>query len=197
MVVCDVVVQKTGRKIQMINESDIILWTPGMSLSHIEKMVILKAFRHYRGNKSATATALGISVRTLDTRLEEYQTEKAKQQEASDEYRRKQQEFLDRQRNGTLAGKDREEGAASCDEARAESLAQISQKLKMSVSERKEVQAVLPSETHAARSASSGSSVQNRDAKTGSRVFDKGKRGAASGGSEGTGKGTPSMGGEE
>ena len=50
-----------------------IFWMPGMTLEALEQAVIQKAYRFYRNNKTATAQALGISVRTLDNKLERYE----------------------------------------------------------------------------------------------------------------------------
>ena len=47
-------------------------WSPGQKLSDVEKVCIEQAYRHFSQNKTKTAEALGISIRTLDTRLEEY-----------------------------------------------------------------------------------------------------------------------------
>lgn len=51
-------------------------WTPGMTLEDIKKQVILAALRHYGGNKTKTAEALDISVRTIDYKLEQYRSTK-------------------------------------------------------------------------------------------------------------------------
>lgn len=56
--------------------NDVVIWQPGVSLSDIERMVIVKAFAYYRGNKSLTASSLGIAVRTLDTKLQQYEETK-------------------------------------------------------------------------------------------------------------------------
>lgn len=60
----------------------IIIWSPGVSLEDIEKQVIQRAFEHYRLNKTATAGALGISIRTLDNKLERYDADKKLEEEA-------------------------------------------------------------------------------------------------------------------
>jgi hypothetical protein len=62
-----------------MNMSDIV-WSPGVTLNDIEKAAIIKAFRFFGNNKTATAAALGISIRTLDNKLERY-AEEAKQEE--------------------------------------------------------------------------------------------------------------------
>lgn len=48
-----------------------IHWAPGVTLKDIEKQTVRRAFDHFRGNKTQTSVALGISIRTLDTRLDE------------------------------------------------------------------------------------------------------------------------------
>lgn len=47
----------------------------GLTLEMAEKIVIEGAYRYYGNNKSVTAQALQISVRTLDTKLEKYKAE--------------------------------------------------------------------------------------------------------------------------
>lgn len=48
-------------------------WQPGMTLEDIEKRTILEALRFYRGNKTQTASALGITAKTLYNKLETYE----------------------------------------------------------------------------------------------------------------------------
>lgn len=48
------------------------MWQPGTTLEGLEREAIETAFRFYEKNKTATAQALGISIRTLDARLETY-----------------------------------------------------------------------------------------------------------------------------
>lgn len=55
-----------------------IFWQPGITLEEVERRVIEKAIAFYRGNKTATASALGIAIRTLDDRLATYNYGKAK-----------------------------------------------------------------------------------------------------------------------
>lgn len=49
-----------------------IEWAPGQTLSDVERIVILKAFKFFQGNKTKTAAALDIAIRTLDSKLEQY-----------------------------------------------------------------------------------------------------------------------------
>ncbi len=48
------------------------VWTPGTTLSDIERNVILAALKHHDGNRTHTAKTLGISIRTLRNKLAEY-----------------------------------------------------------------------------------------------------------------------------
>lgn len=52
-----------------------INWQPGLTLDEIEKEVILKALNFYHGNKTRTAEALGIAIRTIDNKLARYRGE--------------------------------------------------------------------------------------------------------------------------
>ncbi len=54
-----------------------LIWSPGVTLEDVEKQVILKAHHYYKEVKTTTAAALGISVRTLDAKLEKYQADEA------------------------------------------------------------------------------------------------------------------------
>jgi transcriptional regulator with PAS, ATPase and Fis domain len=48
------------------------VWTPGTTLGDIERYVILAALKHFSGNRTHTAKALAISIRTLRNKLAEY-----------------------------------------------------------------------------------------------------------------------------
>lgn len=69
-----------------------IQWVPGITLDEAEKQCILQAFRFYRGNKTQSSIALGISVRTLEHKLERYEGENAKHQD------RERADKIDRER---------------------------------------------------------------------------------------------------
>ncbi len=47
-------------------------WKPGTTLDDIEKNVILEALQYHQGNRTHTARALGISIRTLRNKLADY-----------------------------------------------------------------------------------------------------------------------------
>lgn len=47
-------------------------WKPGMSMEELEKRAILRTLEYFAGNKVHAARALGISERSLRTRLIRY-----------------------------------------------------------------------------------------------------------------------------
>ena len=47
-------------------------WMPGQTLNDIERNVILEALKYHQGNRTHTAKALGISIRTLRNKLADY-----------------------------------------------------------------------------------------------------------------------------
>lgn len=62
----------------MINDMT-IAWNPSMSLAAVEKQVIQKCLEYYRGNKSQVARILGVTVKTIDRRIEQYAKEAEEQ----------------------------------------------------------------------------------------------------------------------
>ena len=52
--------------------SDRASWKPGTTLDDIEKCVIIEALQYHQGNRTHTARALGISIRTLRNKLADY-----------------------------------------------------------------------------------------------------------------------------
>jgi hypothetical protein len=126
---------------------NMILWSPGVSLEAVEKMVILKAFNHFRGNKTTTANALGISIRTLDHKLEKYALDKETEEKSDAERKRIREEFLARARGkvGTnpTTGTDFLSPLAGL---HMESAPETTGQSDMPVPKRKEIQTVLPSD---------------------------------------------------
>ncbi len=49
-------------------------WIPGKTLNDVERHVILEALQYHLGNRTHTARALGISIRTLRNKLAEYRS---------------------------------------------------------------------------------------------------------------------------
>ena len=128
-----------------------IQWSPGVSLEEIEKQVILKAFAHYRRNKTVTSNALGIAIRTLDHKLEKYEYDKLEQDKKDAEYRARREEFLIKSRGNppnnigaiySTSGHIESQGGV-----RMESVVNSSSQHAVSMPERKEVQGMLPEST--------------------------------------------------
>ena len=74
----DIVIERRARSetislsANLTNASDKNPWSPGETLNDIERMVILQALGYHQGNRTHTAKALGISIRTLRNKLAEY-----------------------------------------------------------------------------------------------------------------------------
>ncbi len=77
-------------------------WVPGITLDEMEKNCILAAFRFYRGNKTHTASALGISIRTLEHKMERYEADKLRERERDEQDRKHAESELDRMRGPQL-----------------------------------------------------------------------------------------------
>lgn len=75
-----------------------IIWTPGVSLESLIQQGIEAAFSFYKENKTATANALGISIRTLDNKLASYAKQKEEHAKRNEERIKARQDFAARQR---------------------------------------------------------------------------------------------------
>lgn len=143
-------------------------WQPGMTLESIEKEAILQALRYFRGNKTATATALGFAIRTLDAKLEKYKEDDAAKRKASDERIKREQDFVERSRwgaNGQGSGKqvtgnpqqqrsskvDAEAGFETPSRQQLESTLEVSAQQSVPLSKRKEVQGVSSADSSPSR----------------------------------------------
>lgn len=56
-----------------------VSWQPGVTIADVEKATIFAALKFYQGNKTQTAKALDIAIRTLDNKLAQYEEEKSKE----------------------------------------------------------------------------------------------------------------------
>jgi hypothetical protein len=143
-----------------------IFWSPGVTLDTIEKLVICKAYQFYRQNKTATARALGISIKTLDNKFERYEKEDAEATEAQKYEHERREEQLHRARFGHGAGfsnpyqsapagiqNGREANRGNGVEPSSHAVA----KSPVPVPERQEIQDVLPSEAPPRRRKRTGS----------------------------------------
>jgi two-component system, NtrC family, response regulator HydG len=62
-----------GPRVDVAGGPDVaVTFRPGMSLSEVERVVIVETLRRCSGNKTRTAAVLGISLKTLYNRLNEY-----------------------------------------------------------------------------------------------------------------------------
>lgn len=61
-----------ARNADSIELADSSGWTPGRTLNDIEKNVIIDALNYHQGNRTHTARALGISIRTLRNKIADY-----------------------------------------------------------------------------------------------------------------------------
>ncbi|AFC22566.1 putative sigma-54-dependent transcriptional regulator [Bdellovibrio phage phi1422] len=59
-----------------------VMWQPGVTIADLEKGAIKSALRFY-GNKTDAAKSLGISVRTIDNKLKEYENQKIASEQAA------------------------------------------------------------------------------------------------------------------
>lgn len=145
----------------------IIQWSPGVTLEKVEEQVIKSAFIHYGKNKTATANALGISVRTLDGRLEKYELDEQERKRREEQDAKQRAQFLDRQR-GIIPNPYRENEYEARERAKAleaqrrsesvsgtqtgvhlEPVKEIPAQQSVPVQKRDEVQKVLPGKTPA------------------------------------------------
>jgi DNA-binding NtrC family response regulator len=66
-------VQRVGDGVPRSDDGYITV-SPGMALADMERMMIAETLKNCRGNKTRTAAVLGISLKTLYNRLNEYRT---------------------------------------------------------------------------------------------------------------------------
>jgi hypothetical protein len=127
---------------------DVIVWSPGVKLETIERQVIEKAFRFYKENKTATASALGISVRTLDNKFAQYTEQDKTMTERGNVRRQDRDTWLARARGLAPVPQHNSPRQAVSAEAgggvRVEPATATSAELAVSVHERPKVQDVLP-----------------------------------------------------
>ncbi len=127
--------------------NSMITWSPGVTLDDVEKQVIVMAYRFYRNNKTQTASALGISIRTLDSKLEKYGNDERAIADRKEADRISRIEW-DRKNRGIAPAQAASEGAPvfhrPVTRVRLEPALQSTPKPTLPVSERPQVQNVLP-----------------------------------------------------
>jgi hypothetical protein len=72
-----------------------MMWCPGDTLAKIEKRTILEALRFYQGDRKRTAESLGIALRTLYNKMDEYNGKKDQE---------KGEAKINADANGTITG---------------------------------------------------------------------------------------------
>lgn len=73
-----------------------IHWSPGVTIWEAERQCILQALHFFRNNKTQTAQCLGVSIRTIDNKLEEYAAHDKRTAETDEFERKKRENFLAR-----------------------------------------------------------------------------------------------------
>lgn len=72
----DICIERANSTLSLLdgnqNEDERSGWLPGRTLDDIERNVILEALTYHKGNRTHTARALGISIRTLRNKLADY-----------------------------------------------------------------------------------------------------------------------------
>jgi hypothetical protein len=122
-----------------MNAQDTLYFNASMPLHQVEKWWILRTLREMRGNKTQTAYALGISVRTLDNKLQAY-GEESKEDERKESKRRFEAENFQRRSRGLPPLE--EHGIQTESGPGYEPASQASTESHVSVQEREEVQEV-------------------------------------------------------
>ncbi len=119
-----------------------VTWAPGMTLSEMERQVVKSAYAYFDEDKTRTANALGISVKTVYSYLERYAEEDLVTEQRKEDEKRDKQNWLERSRRGHAAvdGND----SFSSQGHDLQSSTNTAQKRQVSVSERSKVQDVLP-----------------------------------------------------
>lgn len=75
-----------------------IVWTVGMKLNADEPFKIKATLAHFSSNKTKAATALGISIRTLDVKLKEIKEMEDAEFLRVEEAHKRREEFVQRSR---------------------------------------------------------------------------------------------------
>jgi DNA-binding NtrC family response regulator len=74
----EICIQKTNQDIKNSDISKFSLvdrtWSPGRTLDDVERNVIIQALEYHHGNRTHTARALGISIRTLRNKISDYKS---------------------------------------------------------------------------------------------------------------------------
>ena len=61
-----------------------VFWSPGMKIETVETQIIKSALRFFENDREVTCRSLGISRRTLDSRIADYKKEEQSKNENKD-----------------------------------------------------------------------------------------------------------------
>lgn len=75
-----------------------VIWSPGVTLESMIQQAVEAAMNFHHGNKTAASRSLGISIRTLDTRIEKYKKEKDDHEQRITDTEQRRREFQARER---------------------------------------------------------------------------------------------------
>lgn len=128
-----------------------IHWTPGITLESAEKEIIQQALKFYGRNKTQTADSLGIAIRTLDNKLEKYESDRVAEENRRAAATANHRGLLDAQRGGRPVQVETPRPIQNIQQpeagVRVESAEEAGSQSPVPVPERSEVQEVLPSES--------------------------------------------------
>lgn len=127
-----------------------VIFHPSMKLDELIKLATLYSFQYYRGNKTQTSIALGISVRTLENYLKEYEEDGKKQFDA-DQKRKLDADYQLQRARGLVRGPETQGPHIfqATPGNGVESTSQASPQQAVSLPESEKVQSVLPKSTTA------------------------------------------------
>lgn len=117
-------------------------WAPGINLVEWEKIAIIAAHKWCRGNKEQTAQMLGVSARTIYSKLEQYDKEVENERKRFESDKQRNSEILSRMRG--IPSQSPQNGDEARGGIRLESSFEVSTQQSMPLPERKEVQELLP-----------------------------------------------------
>lgn len=75
-----------------------IIWSPGVTLEAMIQQAVEASMNFYRGNKTAASRSLGISIRTLDARIDKYKKEKEDHEQRVTDTEQRRRDFQARER---------------------------------------------------------------------------------------------------
>lgn len=127
------------------------VWQVGMTLENLEREVILRCYRYFRGNKTTCAASLGIAIRTLDNKLEKYGADDKEREAINAIQKKRREEFAMRQRGLAPAQHSTDDISQKDVSARAENVRQNDQSViattteqTLPLQEREVISGVLP-----------------------------------------------------